>query len=132
MTVISNTTTLAHQANLPVRHVQELKDHYIVTYDADASTGKKWGVGLASAVFPGLGQAINGQWGKGIAFFLGNIALQALQMITALNGKPGVAMISLVGNIATRIGAIVDAVKSSKSEFKEIIPKEQGKLNIKV
>ena len=53
-------------------------------------------------------------------------------MITAFKGKPGVAMLSLVGNIATRIGAIVDAVKSSKSEFKEIIPKEQGKFNIKV
>lgn len=131
MPAVLNTTTLAHQANLPVRHVQELKDHYIVTYDADASTSKKWGVGLASAVLPGLGQAINGQWGKGIGFFVGNVALQALQMVAALNGKSGLAFVSLVGNIGARIGSIVDAVKSSRSEFKEIIPKVQNRFNIK-
>ena len=29
------------------------------------TTGKKAAVGIASLAFPGLGQAINGQWGKG-------------------------------------------------------------------
>ena len=38
-------------------------------YETEASTGKKWGVGVASYFVPGLGQAINGQWGKAAGFF---------------------------------------------------------------
>lgn len=38
-------------------------------YETDASEGKKWVLGFASGIVPGLGQAINGQWGKSIGFF---------------------------------------------------------------
>lgn len=65
----------------------------------EASTGKKWGVGLASFFVPGLGQAVNGEWGKAAGFFLG----------TAVT-------FSLLGPIALipAIWSIVDAVKNAK------------------
>ena len=41
----------------------------------EASSGKKWGVGIASFLIPGLGQAINGEWGKALGFLAGRIGI---------------------------------------------------------
>ncbi len=60
-----------------VLNVQEFPDHYVYTIKDDASSGKKWGVGLGSFFLTGLGQAINGQWGKA-AGFLAALLQQAL------------------------------------------------------
>ena len=75
-----------------------------------ATTGKKWGVGIASGIIPGLGQAINGQWGKAAAFFFGNLALN----LTIKN-----PMAKMLPGLVLTIGAIVDAVKNAKSKAKE-------------
>ena len=35
--------------------IKEHPNYYELTYETEASTGKKWGVGLASGFLPGLG-----------------------------------------------------------------------------
>ena len=117
-------------------------------YETEASTGKKWGVGIASYFVPGLGQAINGQWGKAAGFFGGSILSGVLAYTGAMkplidmaksdilesvkNGKQlpksskgGVPLmvIGVLGTIGTTIWSIVDAVKNAKSETTQIIPK---------
>ena len=76
-----------------------------------ATTAKKWGVGIASGLLPGLGQAINGQWGKAAGFFFGNLALNILIK------NP---MVKILPSLALAIGCIVDAVKNAKSKPKEV------------
>ena len=76
-----------------------------------ATTGKKWGVGIASGLIPGLGQAINGQWGKAAGFFFGNLALNLFVK------NP---MAKMLPALALTIGCIVDAVKNAKSKPKEV------------
>ena len=67
----------------------------------EASSGKKWGVGIASAFISGLGQMINGEWGKGVGFLAGAIA--------------GGILCWPVG-VAVSVWSIVDAVKNAKAE----------------
>ena len=55
---------------------------------------------------PGLGQAVNGQWGKGLAFFFGTGVAGAAAMFA---GPVGLAAYAGVG-----IWSIVDAVKNAK------------------
>ena len=55
---------------------------------------------------PGLGQAVNGQWGKGLGFFFGTGLAGAAAMLA---GPVGLAAYAGVG-----IWSIVDAVKNAK------------------
>lgn len=77
----------------------------------EASTGKKWGVGIASGLIPGLGQAINGEWGKAAGFFLGNVALNGMAF--------AVSPLLAIPALGINIWAIVDAVKNAKSNKEE-------------
>lgn len=136
---VSNLAFRAKQVTNKEPTVVDKGSYYEKTYTSEASKGKKWGVGLASAFCPGLGQAINGQWGKGIGFFLGYGALYAAGMMSGVIGmgsnKPtkGIgAMLALcTGALGLGIGSIVDAVKNAKSEVKQIVPKEEGKVDVK-
>ena len=83
----------AAKANNQIPSMQEKNDAVEITKKTaetpkEASTGKKWGVGIASFMVPGLGQAINGDWGKGLAFFggalLAGMLLPALAPISAV------------------------------------------------
>lgn len=75
----------------------------------EASTGKKWGVGIASGFIPGLGQAINGEWGKAAGFFFGGIGAQFLTAKLTKNNICG-----LIAGSCMSILSIVDAVKNVK------------------
>lgn len=100
-----------------IKNVQEFPDHYVYTIKGEASTGKKWGVGLASAFLTGSGQAINGQWGKAAGFFGGAIGAGMLMKQNKILGSI----------VATGVGiwSIVDAVKNASSDVKQIVPKNQ-------
>ena len=74
----------------------------------EASTAKKFGVGLASFLLPGLGQAINGEWGKGLGF-LGGCLLYPIVM------TPICFPLALAGTIGIGLFATVDAVKNAKA-----------------
>ena len=109
--------------------IKEHPNYYELTYETEASTGKKWGVGLASGFLPGLGQAINGQWGKGLGFFAGNIALQAMAILPMIRGKIP-SPIAGIAAFGLGVWSIVDAVKNAKGEVKQIVPKDDERLNI--
>ena len=89
----------------------------------EASNGKKWGVGIASFFIPGLGQFINGDVGKGLAFLGGGIASYALANVALLRRNLILASVGCVATLATGIASIVDAVKSAKSETVQIVNK---------
>ena len=77
-----------------------------------ASTAKKIGVGLASAIVPGIGQFCNGQAGKGVAHLLSNFALRA-GTSTFIALCPPLAIACGVGSLVLGIASIVDAVKNA-------------------
>ena len=100
--------------------VVELPDRYVETYRSEASSGKKWGVGIASACISGLGQAINGEWGKALAFFGGSLLA---------------GFVFPIASIPIGIWSIVDAVKNASSEQQVVVPKtannaEDQKLDV--
>ncbi len=48
---------------------EEISNSFENDFEVKASTTKKVGLGVASYLLPGLGQIINGEIGKGLAFF---------------------------------------------------------------
>ena len=114
-------------SNMPMpKEIKEYPDRYIHIYEEPGSTGKKVGVGVAS-IIPGLGQAINGQWGKAAGFFFGCMALDLLTGATAMlipmmSGRRAVktgtagAVVAYLAYCGARIWSIVDAVKNAKSK----------------
>lgn len=96
------------------------EDYEVRTYETEASTGKKWGVGLASFFCSGLGQAINGEWGKGAAFFLGSLFPAMISSFAITAGKFGTSAIAGLTVLGVNIWSIVDAVKNAKSETTQI------------
>jgi len=134
-------------------NVKEYPDRYIYTYEEPGTTGKKIGVGVASYFVPGLGQAINGQWGKAAGFFaginggwiiLGSTILAPLMKGIGAIGRNGaktteehmeritkLATKNMVGVVlgslalaAVNIWGIVDAVKNAKSKRDIVVMKE--------
>ena len=71
-----------------------------------SKTGKKLGVTLATCLYSGLGQAVNGQWGKALGFCLGESA--AMIAGFCVGGPIGAGLAALV----VRGLAIRDAVKN--------------------
>ena len=154
MNTITNTPVVLPQSQTPnfkskniptLVSVTQGPDYETRVYETDATSGKKWGVGLASAFIPGVGQAINGEWGKGIGFFLGGIGLPLLVGIAggftsvagggAKKSLAGLYIAGLAANLGLRIWSIVDAVKNAKSEVTQIVPrnntsKPQSSINV--
>ena len=97
-------------------------DYEARIYEVPASTGKKWGVGLASFLCSGLGQAINGDWGKAAGFFFSSFLLGILGGAT-VHRSPVVGLTSGIGAMGIGIWSIVDAVRNAKSKQVQIIPK---------
>lgn len=50
-------------------------------------TAKKWGVGIASYLFPGLGQLINGQFGRACGFYFTSLGFGALFIAGLVKSK---------------------------------------------
>lgn len=111
-----------------IKSVEQYPDYKVVTMETEASTGKKWGLGIASATVCGLGQAVNGEWGKAAGFFIaGNfippvIAAVAGGIVGLKGGKIGslggpMAMFGILASFAVpRVWSIVDAVKNANTE----------------
>ena len=128
--------TKIKKRNQPTQETQESptfkaktqNDQFVKSYEVEASSGKKWGVGIASAFLPGLGQAINGDWGKGVGFFLGTGVLGFLSKLAAASGKIGLGLAGGLATLGLGIVSIVDAVKSAKSTV-QVVDKEGLKAN---
>ena len=114
-------------ANLrPNMKYKELKDLYDYkefepTFADRYSPG--W-TGFASAVIPGLGECINGEWGRGLGKFFGNVALMTLGNVfvqkSYVDSYPtwksdiAVAVIFYAHALGLDIWSIVDAVRIAK------------------
>ena len=72
----------------------------------ESKTGKKIGVSLASILYSGLGQAVNGQWGKALGYCVGESAAAVAGF--CLGGPLG----AIIGAWAVKGLSIYDAVKN--------------------
>ena len=148
MTTITAIPPVSHQVSTPAvkqtsfkqenfphpDSIKEYPDYYELTYKTGASTGKKIGVGVASYFIPGLGQAINGEWGKGLKFLGGFLGSAVVGMLFAMGGANKKtlwlgnigAIAGILGCLGIKIGSIVDAVKNTGEITKQIVPKQQG------
>ena len=110
-------------------------------YSPKPRTGKKVAVGLSSLAVNGLGQAVNGQWGKAALFLAGTTAIklptQFFAEKTALNimrdmqtAVPEQAWhnfiqskdtkklgLALLGLFAIKTLSIIDAVRNTKADI---------------
>lgn len=75
-----------------------------------ASTSKKWGLGLASFAFPGAGQLVNDQVGKGLTIM--GVAL-ACGMILAIRNSI-TQTFGILAGFGVQLFGIIDAVKNAK------------------
>ena len=87
----------------------------------EVPTSKKVGVGLASALYPGLGQVCNGEVGKGLKFCLGGVGIDVATTIAAsalMAVNPVVAILTAcagsLSHIALNAFSAIDAVKNAK------------------
>lgn len=72
-----------------------------------AGIGKKLATSFASLIIPGFGQAINGQWGKALGFFVGVGVSDAIGFV--LGGPIGAGIAHAVVNVLN----IVDAYRNA-------------------
>lgn len=103
--------------------VKEHPDCLEYVYEKPASTGKKVGVGIASGFIPGLGQMVNGEWGKGLAFFGTNLLTSILLGTHTAGGVLKDVVLGAVG-LGISIFSIVDAVKGAKKQETVVVPKQ--------
>lgn len=89
----------------------------------EGTTGKKWGVGIASAFMSGLGQFINGDVGKGFWFLVAGLATYVATALGVMKGSKGLYWGGVLASLGIGIGSVVDAVKNAKSETVQIVNK---------
>ena len=117
------TITKATNQNANNFKTPELKNDEVnlSTTKKEVPTSKKLGVGIASAICPGLGQVCNGELGKGAKFLLGGIGIDVAATVAAtalMSANPGLGLITAcagtLGHLALNVCSIVDAVKNAK------------------
>ena len=70
--------------------------------------------GVASFFIPGLGQALDGEWVRGLGFFFGASAWTVLGNAFYYEGEDEIALIAYGATLALDIWGIVDAIKTAK------------------
>lgn len=110
-----------------------------IKYDYDARNYKKglfdyysrtW-AGVGSALVPGLGQALDGEWGRAAGFFFGSAFLDIL---TFTNTDSNGAYAFAAANLALYVWGIVDAVHVAKVKnmYIQEITGRQASMDLKV
>ena len=89
----------------------------------EATSSKKWGVGIASFLMPGLGQFINGDVGKGFGFLSGVFGVVGLTFLAFRAKSIGAYCLSIASNLGLKVWSTIDALKNVKSEQVQIIKK---------
>lgn len=105
-------------------------EEYFKEYKVKAGSAKKAGVAIASAIIPGLGQAINDDWGRGFAHFFGDLALQIAAGVSIMAAGAG-KKLGLVGAVAAGAGYVANRVVAAVNAAKnatETIRVETNKL----
>lgn len=106
--------------NMKYKELKHLYDYKEYTSDMADRYSPVW-TGVASVFIPGLGECINGEWGRGLGKFFGNVALLTAGSIASLEfaytGLIGYGVSSLVfcsAALGIEIWSIVDAVRIAK------------------
>lgn len=86
---------------------------YSYSYSTKPSA-KQVATAMASACIPGLGQAINDEWGKGALFLGGALATGLLGRSCAKRGATVAAIIFGLGQAAVRAYSTVDAALNTR------------------
>ena len=110
-------------APTPGLKYKELRRYYYDPSDYDLSgfyeNHSRWAAGVLSALLPGLGECVNGEWGRGIGKFAASFGMFAVFAISRpsridYDGNDFLAFLAVNGYIALRIWSIVDAVNIAK------------------
>lgn len=110
---------------VPGMKYKEYKDLYTASMyrPAPGDPYSRGWAGVASLFIPGLGQGIDGEWLRGLAFFGGSLACNVLAWSTAdyvtSNGYTqvqftGMSLIATLASLGINIWSIVDAVHVAK------------------
>lgn len=103
--------------NMKYRELHTLYDHRDYTRSFTDRYSPAW-TGVASALIPGLGQCINGEWGRGLATFFGNVALMSFAQSNcyedASEVTQGFAVACYAAAVGLNIWSVVDAVRIAR------------------
>lgn len=103
--------------NMKYRELLTLYDHRDYTRSFTDRYSPAW-TGVASAFIPGLGQCINGEWGRGLATFFGNVALMSFAQSNcyedASEVTQGFAVACYAAAVGLNIWSVVDAVRIAR------------------
>lgn len=89
------------------------RNNYNYSYSSKPSA-KQIGTAAASAFIPGLGQAINNEWGKGLLFFGGALATGLLGRSCGKRGATVAAIVFGITQAAIRAYSTADAVLNTR------------------
>lgn len=122
---------------------REYKKYYDTKYyvpDTHDPYSRGW-AGVASLFIPGLGQAIDGEWGRGAIFFLGNVGLGVIELSQRSWNEyfnryeySGVSYVALAARVALNIWSICDAVHVAKVKnmYYQDIRGQRASVDLKV
>lgn len=97
--------------------------------------------GIASALIPGLGEGVAGEWGRGACFFLGNIGLYGVQLsgitydsYTNTYSYSSLYWIAAAARLGLNIWSICDAVHIAKVKnmYDQDIRSQRASLDLKI
>ena len=107
--------------------MQSPKQAGVKAMETKGASKNPWIAGILSGVLPGLGQFYNRQWGKGIGFLGGIIALsvvvsssvdpKALEQAAGTGTTPdglGLIFLLLVVSLVVALWSITDAARTAK------------------
>lgn len=107
----------ANQA-LPFRAQEKTENNSAPKEEKKRSlTAKKWGVGLASASHPGLGQLINGQFGRACGFFFTFGGFVALAGVGFAKGIKSLNLVESEKAAGKNINKLSDKLNLNKKSF---------------
>ena len=123
---IQSTPAFSATAKTNAQPKVDMESKDIVEFSTKANTtknskSKKIGAGIASFLYPGLGQLVNGEPKKALKYVLGGIGLDtvgtvaSLALTTFVNPVAGIAVGLATGlaHLGLNISSIVDAVKTA-------------------
>lgn len=107
--------------NMKYKELKTLYNHKEYTPGLADRYSPGW-TGVASAFIPGLGECINGEWGRGIGKFLGSATLTAIGNNCRINSyhdanwetDVAVAVVCYAAALGIDIWSIIDAVRIAK------------------
>lgn len=132
---------------MPYKELKAIYDPHYYLPEVGDPYSRGW-AGVASFFIPGLGQAICGEWARGLCFFAGNVGLSVLFLTTAQiggsnfdaakrqggEGFSAFAVCIALGAAALDVWSIVDAVQVAKVKnmYYQDLRKKRASTDIKL